>query len=322
MPSDLDRAFELIEKGHAQEKNGNQWESADCFGQAMLILEKLAADSHDNTQEEQAKIVQLYRNKSREYRQEARECLIKALQSEKQEDTESEKEPIALLISEEEAQRRLRTFQVLFSKPIEEKDVSEKTSALEARLMELNSSLPSGFKTSSERMADINRGLNRLGLSLYSNSDHKSDSVQVDLSHEEQVAEIIAQAKEEVQYEAGKEEPAAATTSDSSNAFLVGASDSEDDEDSFDSEDSDSESILKNKKAIRRKVVKAQVKLAELMALLDNTTAGRTVNKESDDESNEDSEQNAGFDLEYGRSTLAAATNYLNKAMKEWSENA
>jgi hypothetical protein len=327
MSSDLDKAFELIKKGNAFEKSGNHWGAADSYGHAMMLLQQLADDtSGDDSDEEQVKIHRLYKTKSREYRKCARECLIKALTFEKEQDSQSDELPIAAMVSDEEAGRRSNIFAMLYSKAVEE-DVGDKTSKLEERLMELNASLPSGFKTDTERLKDINRGLNRLGLSLYSSSDHQPSSVlEPPASEEEQVEQIIAQAQDEVKYtkpEQGKDEPAGASAEAS-----VDTSDSDDDDDAVDREDIDDEYILKNKKAIRRKVAKAQVKLTELIALLNSNPKevseddlDDTGKDEDDSEKDDSGEKDAGFDVEYGRKTLTAARNYLNKALEEWSEN-
>lgn len=324
-PTDLDKAFELIKKGNAFEKSGNHWGAADSYGHAMVLLQQLADTSPSTpSDEEHVKILQLYKNKSREYRKCARECLIKALQFEKETDSESKELPLAAMVSDQEAGRRANIFAMLYSKAVEENvDVGHKTSKLEERLMELNASLPSGFKTDSERLAGINRGLRRLGLSLYSSSDdHLSSSIEVHVpqSEDEQVAQIIAQAKDEVKYtkpKESKDEPSAASAD-----LCVDTSDSDED-DSVDLEDIDDEAVLKNRKAIGRKVVKAQVKLAELIALLNtNPEVSDDIGGDEEDGENDDSkEKNAGFDLEYGRETLTAARNYLDKALKVWSEN-
>jgi hypothetical protein len=322
MSSDLDKAFELIKKGNAFEKSGNHWGAADSYGHAMMLLQQLANSSGDDSDEEQCKIHRLYTTKSREYRKCARECLIKALVFEKEQDSQSEELPLAAMVSDAEAGRRADIFSMLYSRTVEE-DAGEKTSKLEERLMELNASLPSGFKTDTERLKDINRGLNRLGLSLYSSSDHQTFSVEPPASEEAQVEQIIAQAQDEVNYTKPEQHKPACGSSETS----VDASDSEDD-DSVDQEDTDDESILKNKKAIRRKVVKAQAKLAEFIALVNpnpkevsEDDLDDTGKDEDDSEKDESEENDAGFDLEYARLTLAAARNYLNRALKEWSEN-
>lgn len=323
MSSDLDKAFSLIEEGNELEKSGNHFKSADCFGQVMILLQKLA-DSCPSDTEEQEKIAELYKTKSRQYRQTARESLIQALQKEKEQDAQRDDGIIFVSsVSILEAESRINTFSLLFSKTVE--DIGEKTNMLEERLMELNASLPSGFKTDKERMAEINRGLGRLGLSLYPNSDHgsSSDIIQPPQSEEDQVAQIIAQAKDEVRYEKPSTEESGGKNDSADTSVDDSTSDFEDsDDDSVSTDDLMGESVLKNCKAIRHKVVKAQVKLAELVALL-NTEPEINLSDDAekkDDDDDDNKEGAAGFDVEYGKATLTSARNYLNKALKEWPD--
>jgi len=329
MSKDLDKAFEFIEEGNELEKSGDHWQAADRFGQAMKLLEKLADYSPSDTQE-QEKIAQLYQGKSREYRQTAREAFIQALTHEKERDSQSDDgATIVSTVSMQEAEDRIKTFSLLFSKTVE--DIGEKTSLLEERLMELNASLPSGFKTSKERMADINRGLGRLGLSLYSSSDHGSSTdIQPPQSEEDQVAQIIAQAKDEVRYEAkpsttgdaGKHD-AEASAGDTSSVN-DSTSDSDDSDDSVSLDDLVDEPVFKNRKVIRHKVVKAQVKLAELIALLNTEpeiNLSDDIEEKGEENGNDEEGKPAGFDVAYGKATLTAARNYLDKALKDWPDD-
>jgi hypothetical protein len=158
---------------------------------------------------------------------------------------------------------------------------------------------------------------------LYLNSDHQPFSVEPPASEEAQVQQIIAQAQDEVKYRKSEQHKPACGASEIS----VDVSDSDDDE-SVDQEDTDDESILNNKKAIRQKVVKAQAKLAKFIALVDSNQKEVTdddlddAGKDEDDsEKDERGGNNARFDSEYGQTTLTDAQNYLNKALKEWSEN-
>lgn len=321
--SDLDKAFVLIEEGNALEKEGNFWKSAQKFAEAMTLLEMLAKSSPCDT-EEHAKIVELYKDKSNHYRRVARESLIQALQEEKKQDAEGDDdgEIVVSTISRQEAESRISTFSLLFSKTIE--DVGEKTSNLEQRLMELNSSLPSGFKTEKERLADINRGLGRLGLSLYPNSNHGSSTdIAPPQSEEEQVAAIISQAKDEVRFEAKPAPSGGGDDGESDDTSDDDESSSSDSEDSVSLDDLVNEPILKNHKSIRHKVVKAQVKLAELVALLNiepDIDLSEDATEKKDD--NNDDEQGKGvFDVEYGRTILVSARGVLNKALKDWPQS-
>ncbi len=320
MSRDLDKAFELIEEGNELKKNEKHWQAASKYGEAHCLLEKLATETPSTTDEEQ-KIGTLYRTKSRHYTQMARSSLIEALEQEKEQDSQSDSILVVSTISMQEAENRIRIFSMLFSRTSQ--DVGEKTSMLEERLMELNASLPSGFKTDKERLADINRGLGRLGLSLYPNSNHGSSTdIQPPQCEEDQVAEIIAQAKDEVRYEkpAAGETNVHADTSNDVDDSSTEISEESFSEDSISADDLVDEPIFKNRKAIRHKVVKAQVKLAELLALL-NTGARFNLSEDADEKGNSNDggveEEGAGFDIGYGKATLIAARNYLNKALKE-----
>jgi hypothetical protein len=220
-----------------------------------------------------------------------------------------------------QAERRIRTFSILFSKTTE--SVKEKTSMLEERLMELNASLPSGFKSDKERLADINRGLGRLGLSLYPNSNHgTSSNIQPPQSEEDQVAEIIAQAKDQVRYEQPTEtkEATVASANDDSSSTSISSQESSDDSISVD--DLLDEPTFKNRKAIRHQVVKAQVKLAELLAMISTEPDIKLNDNEKVDANvNDTEEQEAGFDVNYCKATLVAARDCLNKALKEWPDD-
>jgi hypothetical protein len=191
-------------------------------------------DDH-NQEEEKNKIAALYQSQSREYLHRARESLLAAMNDESESDQapvesgtgtggggggEELEDPVYLTLSDEDAEKRLRIFARLFSRELQlsvatvptkenaddddnnssinnEKPVLEQQSSLEERLMQLNASLPSGFKTSTERMQDINRGLGRLGLSLYSAADEKP-SLALAKSESDQVDDIIQQAKDEL----------------------------------------------------------------------------------------------------------------------------
>ena len=125
-------------------------------------------------------------------------------------------------LTDKEAQQRIHLFTGLFARDEdltalvhtnntrkdedEEEEpqvpVAQQQSSLEDRLLALNKSLPSGFKTSDERMRDINQGLNRLGLTLHSAIDSRNNQFNTlhvpAKSETEQVEDIIAQAKDEV----------------------------------------------------------------------------------------------------------------------------
>jgi hypothetical protein len=153
--------------------------------------------------------------------------------------------------------------------------------SIEERLHELNKSLPSGFKTTEERMSDINIGLNKLGLSLYTpkepfsrfnNPDSNNNgSFRLPKSEEEQMEEIMAQVADEAAIEA-----AAAANSATIGSVRKDDNDSQSDpfSDDDDDDDGDDELLLEDDqlaiKAIRKRVVRAQGRIAELVALLDH----------------------------------------------------
>jgi hypothetical protein len=160
-------------------------------------------------------------------------------------------------------------------------NVQELQSSLEDRLMQLNKSLPQGFKTSDERMRDINRGLNRLGLSFYSNADPApttsvTSSMQLSQStiksESEQVDDLIAQAKDEATLmgdPVAVTDHASAASSSSNTASgdavisyfesMLAAADANDETDDL------TPDVVEE---IRDCVAEVQASLAELMALL------------------------------------------------------
>jgi hypothetical protein len=82
------------------------------------------------------------------------------------------------------------------------------------------------------------------------------------------------------------------------------------------------EPTFKNRKAIRHQVVKAQVKLAELLAMISTEPDIKLNDNEKVDANvNDTEEQEAGFDVNYCKATLVAARDCLNKALKEWPDD-
>jgi hypothetical protein len=229
------------------------------------------------------KIVLLYKQQANEYRARARKCFVQALEKDSDED-------FAAMLSDEEAMSRIDLFAHLYSKPAmivsstrqqADANVQELQSSLEDRLMQLNKSLPQGFKTSDERMRDINRGLNRLGLSFYSNADPApttsvTSSMQLSQStiksESEQVDDLIAQAKDEATLmgdPVAVTDHASAASSSSNTASgdavisyfesMLAAADANDETDDL------TPDVVEE---IRDCVAEVQASLAELMALL------------------------------------------------------
>jgi hypothetical protein len=178
--------------------------------------------------------------------------------------------------------------------------------------------------------SDINRGLNRLGLSLYEQKAPFSRLIdEVPKSEEEQVEDILAQAKEEVSFE-GKFGGAHAAAKGNANDNDNDDDDDDDDEDDEDDEDAnldlDDEQLAI--KMIRRKVVKAQVGLAELVALLDEAKSAREqeveeegLNDDDDDSAEDIDEKGATAYLGLGKKKLVRARKALNKAVNLWAES-
>ncbi|OEU20866.1 hypothetical protein FRACYDRAFT_234498 [Fragilariopsis cylindrus CCMP1102] len=75
--------------------------------------------------------------------------------------------------------------------------------SLEERLQNLNKTLPSSFKSTDERMSEVNKGLNKLGLSLYTQKEPFARFATEELpkSEEEQIDEIMNQATDEANVE-------------------------------------------------------------------------------------------------------------------------
>ena len=231
---------------------------------------------------------------------------------------------------------RIRTFYSLFARPVdistkkeEEESLNDQQSSIEERLQELNASLPSGFKTSKERMDDINRGLNRLGLSLYAQKEPFARFLkdEVPKSEEDQVAEIMEQAKDEVAFEKkfgpSNDTPSAGPTSQDDDDYT---DDDDDSEEELTKEDALLDDDVLAIKTIRRKVVKAQVKLAELVALLDEAKSQKIKEDEEEgldgdaSESSIEKPDSATY-LQSSKKKLKSAQRDLKKAMAEWNES-
>jgi len=210
-------------------------------------------------------------------------------------------------------------------------DMQEMQSSIEQRLMQLNDSLPVGLKTSEQRMREINRGLNRLGFSLYSDSSEGNGSALLSAppkSEDEQINEIIAQAKDEVGLNQGTileninplsgVEPTATVANDGQvhqNDTAESDPDSTNDDDDDDDEKSDNSSVDADDKpelthdqirSIREKAVEAQVHLAHLIALMEIDEGG---------------DAEIEFCPSTGKHALNQARKLLQTAAKEWTSN-
>jgi hypothetical protein len=325
----IEDALALLKQGKQLEKEHKYWEATDKFIQGRNILQSLANHQSRVTQEER-QIVSLYEEKSLEYLRQSRKTLLDAMTLEMEPNGKSS--DFYENLTDEEAQLRIRLFYTLFSKKVDveepDKNVADQQWAIEERLQELNASLPSGFKTDNERMDSINRGLNRLGLSLYSQKkpfERFQEALPKD--EDEQIEDIMAQAKDEVAFEkkfgGGTSAPAKTSNAD--------ADDFEDNDDDDEDEEEDTDEDLKLDddqlviKHIRQRVVKAQTKLAELVALLDEAKTAKDEEEkavERYDDGSDDSIEKPSSDtfLESGKKKLRGAQRDLKKAMEEWNE--
>lgn len=379
----IETVFELLHDGKECEKQQSFWIAADKFGQASSMLTTLAQQEQQQQQqqqrsteeeegeEEEKQIATLYENQALEYLNKSRGCLIRAMQREKERDEEQGGgRDLHTSLTDDEAKTRTSTFSFLFSKALPLRDGVDDTNnndkgvkggsnttnseednnntlSLEERLRALNESLPSGFKTSEERMDDINRGLNRLGLSsLYTQQQQQKapfarfEEIAIPKDEDEQVEDIIAQAQDEVNFEKNF---AAVTTTPSSNfkSSCIDPNsdddDTDDDDDKEEVEEEEEDAFLDDDilaiKNIRKKVVKAQVKLAELVALLDEARSSKEQEEKDDlrEEEGEDSDvgsdverNNGGSSLEYlasGKKKLTGAKRDLGKALDAWKSD-
>ena len=213
---------------------------------------------------------------------------------------------------------------------------------LEARLRALNQSLPTGFKSVDERMSDVNKGLGKLGVSsVYTQSHAPRIEDELSMTEDEQIDEILAQARDEVLMDKatsnGGDDPIKTTAinndGDSDSSF--GGDDSESENESEEDE------ILVNDqlamKTIQKQVVKAQVKLAELLALVDQARSKRAKEEKDEDEevyknnnldgedSDEDSfrevqKHDVAFLMMTGKKKLKSAQRNMKKALDEWED--
>jgi hypothetical protein len=296
----IELVFELIQEGKNARKT-DLWEAADKFVQARILLSQLAEEQPRSTEEEKA-IADLYERQAWEYLGQSRDCLIEAMALEKERD-EKEKSLFSSNLSEKDAGTRIHSFLSLFSRNLEagEGEINESNlesqMSIEDRLHALNASLPSGFKTSDERMLDINHGLNKLGISLYTQKQPFAGFIEDEIpkDEDEQVSDIIAQAQDEITFENkfsvgsdSKPTPTLATFDDD-------IEEADSDEEEEEEEDAFLNDDLITMKKIRRRTEKAQVKLAELVSLLDEARAAKErEDKEEDDVDSSDDDGSSG----------------------------
>lgn len=321
----VDDALNLLKQGKAFEKEQKLWAAADKFIQGCRILQCLA-QHQDTATEEGRQIMALYNEKSQEYIRQSRKNLLEAIKSEVEHDEKDEE--YYQNLADDEVERRIRVFSSLLARKLEsndtEKDTSEQLWSIERRLQELNGSLPSGFKTEKEQMDEINQGLNRLGLSLYTQKrpfDRFQDTLPK--SDEEQIEEIIAQAEDEVAFE--KKFGIGEGSNGQGGGADVEANDSEEtDSDSDDGSTSDDEQILI--KRLRKRISQCQTQLSKLVVLLDEAHAAKVdpsrkvkgLAYDSDDDNVE--KPSVEMYLESGKKTMKNAQKHLNQANQLWSD--
>jgi len=192
----------------------------------------------------------------------------------------------------------------------------QKQMSLEERLMELNANLPKEFKSSGERIQDLNSGMKRLGLGMYTD-DNKPNPLKVEAprSAAQQVEDIIAQAKDEVallKHDGGGDD-------DHDDSISDNAPFSDDDDDDSEAFLSDDVVELQNVAKIRNQVAAAQAKLAELVALLDTIPAAADEKEEAELQENGDAKgAGSSFDPAYGKKVLKDSRQSLHQALKLW----
>jgi hypothetical protein len=303
----VEEAFRLIQKGNEEK---DSWKSADNFLKARNVLDQLA--SKPASTEQETKIASLFALQAQEYFHRARISLIEAMKKEHDNEEESGDDVTHSFtsLSEEDCHQRVELFARLFA-PLavqekEETPAKEHELSLEDRLNELNASLPSGFKTDDERLRSLNRSLGRLGLSLYSAADQPKPFGLGDTSksESEQVAEIIAQAKDEVALLGNNavENTDVVDVEDEQQSLLL----EEDEDSSIDLDEGDEANLTAEVcNDMQTKVVAAQASLAELVALLD-------VDRDGDAE--------IQFAQARGKKLLKDARLQLLQVSKKWAE--
>lgn len=349
----VEQTFALLKDAKQHESQSDFWQATEKFVEAHYLLEALASEETEKATEETERISKLYAAKADEYRKQSRSCLIRAMEQEKKTDEEEKDGSVTAYactsLDDDQAKARNHAFSVLFSRPIgttvgaeiaqpgaepNDDENIENEDDLAARLRALNQSLPSEFKTTSERMSDVNKGLSKLGVSsVYtSQTNHSRFEDELPKDEDEQIDEIIAQAKDEANAQNQQE--------DSSNHKAKEEDDDDDffSEDDDDDDDSEQDALLDDEelaiKTIQKRVIKAQVQLAELLALLDQARSKKAkdeldedeaVYKNDDDSDSDDSlrdvqQHDVAFLLLNGKRKLKSARRNMNKALDEWQD--
>ena len=365
LPEDkVEATFALLEAAKKLESESRYWTATEKYIQAQKFLtllaeekssEAAALDANSSEMQGLQQITQLYRSKADEYWKQSRKCLIQAMEQEKKLDEQPPN--LREVLDDDQARARNASFSTLFSKVMEPPKAVESKPApqpapvanagdLESRLRALNSSLPSGFKTVDERMSDVQNGMAKLGMSSIYTQPKQSYTIfddELEKSEDEQIEEIMAQAKDEVMVDKMNQE----SNGDGAETRAVVASmrnKIEDDDCTFadsDSGDSEGDELLDNDqlvmKIVLKKIVKSQEKISEFMAIVDKVRAKR-AKEEAEEE--EDVYKNNGLDVDSddedsfrdvqkhdaaflqvkGKNKLKSAQRDLKKALAEWEE--
>jgi len=356
LPEDrVEATFALLTAARKLEHVSKFWLATEKYVHAHKLLTLLSEEKRAEAEvmgktgsktelEATEQVAKLYASQADEYWKKSRACLIKAMEEESTlESCDS--------LDDDQARTRNQAFAALFSKPVEEpvenvvlKEPIEDADDLESRLTALNQSLPAGFKSVSERMKDVNNGLGKLGVSsVYTQPQTNRFEGEIEKDEDEQIEEILAQAKDEVMMDnmgrEGGDAPDATARTITSKKIV------DDDDgtslDDSDSDDSEGDELLDNDqlgmKVIHKKVVKAQAKLTELLSLVDKARTKRAKedadeeqeiyknNGGADDSSDEDSFQevqkhDVAFLMMTGKKKLRSAQRDLKKALGEWED--
>jgi hypothetical protein len=178
-------------------------------------------------------------------------------------------------------------------------------------------------------MKEIDRGLKGLGLSLYSHAGTERSDFDLPKSSADQVADIIAQAKDEAHFEALHGRGTRVTVEEEDDIILT---EDEEDDDLLDDDDVDEEDEvlevepipkLRNKKVIRKHIANAQVKLAQLVVMLDDgTPLHKELDNGQDDDDSTSPAERVGFELDQALIMLRKAEKNLSKAVSSWEVEA
>ena len=170
-------------------------------------------------------------------------------------------------------------------------------------------------------MDSINKGLNRLGFSIYpQKKPFESFQETLPKSEEEQIDEIMAQAKDQVAFE--QQFGNGPGTSTAKNDL-----DSDEEADASSISDTDDDLKLDDDQLalsrIRRRVVKVQTKLEKLVALLDEASAAKKAEDKDDASSDSDDIRKPMAEdyLASGKKELRRSRQHLKKATEEWKDS-